>query len=255
MTEGAVVKVETGEITEVRPFSAVDYLKTLGPEALQQQKELAAAYDKAVDALIGPNDVQQERDKNGKVRTFKKKSAWRKLARHFNISVEITKVEYGLRDGTYFYATVTARAKAPWGQVYEDVGACCTDEAVGRRVITTADAIATASTRASNRAISNLIAMGEVSAEEMTKGPQKAQPLSEMPAAIAEDVELTEPLEPKALNDLLLLVASAGIKKAEYPRWYERVTGHEYDGWTREGDAAAIRAECSKLLAKKGAKA
>jgi hypothetical protein len=99
--------------------------------------------------------------------------------------------------GEQFVATVTARAVAPWGQRYEEVGACSTGEAVGRRVITVADAIATASTRASNRAISNLIAMGEVSAEEIQQPPAakaakaapadgptwKGKPLTDYPSA------------------------------------------------------------------------
>src|SRR5688500_11199014 len=104
-----------------------------------------AAYDAAVAALIGPNDVQEE-----KGRTFKKKSAWRKLARHFGISVacslDSVKVE---RHELGFTAYAVANAVAPWGQSWTDVGACSSDEAVGRRVITEADAVATAMTRAS----------------------------------------------------------------------------------------------------------
>lgn len=146
----------------VRDFALADYLQTLNsPAALKQQQQLAAAYDAACTALIGPNDVQKEGG-----RTFKKKSAWRKLARHFTISTAVGSVEREYLN-EHFLATVTVRATAPWGQSAEAVGACCTDEATGRRVITIADAIATAETRATNRAVSNLIAMGEVSAEEI----------------------------------------------------------------------------------------
>jgi hypothetical protein len=132
-------------------------------ESLSQQQQLAAAYDKACHALIGPNDVQKDGN-----REFKKKSAWRKLARHFGISVECELADSRIEstpDG--FIAYARARAVAPWGQSWADVAACSSDEATGRRVITIADAIATAMTRASNRAVSNLIAMGEVSAEEI----------------------------------------------------------------------------------------
>ena len=66
------------------------------------------------------------------------------------------------------------RATAPWGQFAEDIGACGTDEATGKREISWADAVATATTRATNRAVSNLIAMGEVSAEEI--GPKRQAP-------------------------------------------------------------------------------
>lgn len=170
MTTAEAVDTRTGEVVALAPtYDPRAYLASLSRnDGIAIQKQLAAAYDAACAALIGPNDVQKEGG-----REFKKKSAWRKLARYFNISVEIVRVD---RDqlGDHFLATVTARAVAPWGQSYEEVGACGTDEATGRRTITVADAIATASTRASNRAVSNLIAMGEVSAEEI--GERKSYP-------------------------------------------------------------------------------
>lgn len=176
--DGKDVVNATGEvigIVSVAPFEMKDYLATLDGTAIEQQKALATAYDRACTSLIGPNDVQEERG-----RTFKKKSAWRKLARHFGISTQIVGVE---RDfvGENFIATVTVKALGPWGQSAEAVGACATDEATGRRTITIADAVATAETRATNRAISNLIAMGEVSAEEMSKGSGGGRP--DKPAA------------------------------------------------------------------------
>lgn len=159
---GDVVNATTGEVVAVAPFSMIDYLASVStPAAIETQQKLAAAYDTACRALIGPNDVQKEG-----TREFKKKSAWRKLGRHFKISTSVVRVDRELL-GSDFLATITVCATAPWGQSAEAVGACCTDEAVGRRVITIADAIATAETRATNRAVSNLIAMGEVSAEEM----------------------------------------------------------------------------------------
>lgn len=164
------VDTRTGEIVALTPtYDPRAYLASLSRnDGLAIQKQLAAAYDAACAALIGDNDVQKEGN-----RSFKKKSAWRKLARYFNISVEIVRVEREVV-GDHFLATVTAKAVAPWGQSYEEVGACGTDEATGRRTITVADAIATASTRASNRAVSNLIAMGEVSAEEIGDRPAHA---------------------------------------------------------------------------------
>lgn len=165
-----LVRQDTGEVIGVAQFSMTDYLATVNTDAaFKAQQQLAAAYDKACASLIGENDVQREGS-----RTFKKKSAWRKLARHFNISTDVLRVEREYLN-EYFLATVTVRARGPWGQSAEAVGACCTDEATGRRVITIADAIATAETRATNRAVSNLIAMGEVSAEEMSGKPADVQ--------------------------------------------------------------------------------
>ena len=152
------VNGETGEVLTPVPFDAKSYLASLDTEG---QQAMARAYDAACKALIGPNDVQMD-----KGREFKKKSAWRKLARHFGLSTAVTGVQKEYL-GDVFLATVTVKATGPWGQSSDAVGACATDEATGRRVITIADAIATAETRATNRAVSNLIAMGEVSAEEI----------------------------------------------------------------------------------------
>lgn len=150
-------------ISEVEKFSLTRYVNALTPQRIAQQQALSAAYDEACHALIGPNDVQQD-----KGRTFKKKSAWRKLARHFGISVhcDLDSVRIERHAGGFIVYAV-AEAIAPWRQSWTDVGACASDEETGKRVITEADAVGTAMTRASNRAISNLIAMGEVSAEEV----------------------------------------------------------------------------------------
>lgn len=162
-----MVDRSTGEVVETREFNMNAYLSGITSAAsFDHQQKLAAAYDATVKSLIGPNDVQQEGN-----RTFKKKSAWMKLARHFGISTRVVSTKESIAvNGVDFLAVVTVEAVAPWGQSAEAVGACCQDEATGRRVITVADAIATAQTRATNRAVSNLIAMGEVSAEEMSKG-------------------------------------------------------------------------------------
>jgi len=139
------------------------------PDTLKLQNRLAGAYDAACGALLGPNDIQVESG-----RSFKKKSAWRKLARYFGISTSvIDHSERYLVDETtgesIFVASCTVRGTAPWGQTTDATGACGTDEESGRRKISIADAIATAQTRADNRAVSNLVAMGEVSAEEATR--------------------------------------------------------------------------------------
>lgn len=171
-----LVREGTGEVLgNIEAFSMPDYLTSIStPASFQHQQKLAAAYDAACASLIGPNDVQKDGG-----RTFKKKSAWRKLARHFGISTSVTAVDQRAV-GEHFVATVTVKASAPWGQSAEAVGACGGDEATGRRTITIADAIATAETRATNRAVSNLIAMGEVSAEEMGKSTNSAKAPADM---------------------------------------------------------------------------
>lgn len=172
----AVTDTATGEALALLPLDAADvfsmeqYLSSVASEvAFKQQQALAAAYDLACKALIGPNDVQKEG-----TREFKKKSAWRKLQRHFHIRTRVVSREFvdvvakrSDREATYTTALVTVEARAPWGQTAEAIGACGYDEETGKRSITLADMVATAETRATNRAVSNLIAMGEVSAEEI----------------------------------------------------------------------------------------
>lgn len=203
-----LVRESTGEVIE--SFSMPDYLTSIStPQSFAQQQKLAAAYDAACNALIGPNDVQ----KDG-ARTFKKKSAWRKLARHFGISTTVVSVDQRTI-GEHYVATVTVRASAPWGQSAEAAGACGGDEATGRRTITIADAIATAETRATNRAVSNLIAMGEVSAEEQStrgNGTPKAPADMVMPIGKQKGTKLGE----IDTTDLASVVAWC-MEKAKFP--------------------------------------
>jgi len=189
------VAVDAGALVVARPAplsfgEVVDRLAS--PEALEQQQKFMAAYDRAVRALIGPNDVHRA----GDGREYKKKSAWRKLARWAGISTEIVRADRWWEedpDGARHYvARVVVRATAPWGQTVEAVGLCDTRETRFRtgnaRAKATHDVEATAATRATNRAISDLIAAGEVSAEEIEHdgatepAPRPSRPRASRPA-------------------------------------------------------------------------
>jgi hypothetical protein len=177
-----VIDAGTGEVLEgplpatgtalVGSFNMDQYVAALiAPKSFEQQHKLMQVYDQLCRQLIGPDDIQREGN-----REFKKKSAWRKLSRAFGLSVHCDQADCRfimMEDTGEWVVVAKASATAPWGQTWEDVGACGSDEETGRRKITYADAIGTAMTRASNRAVSNLIAMGEVSAEEMQKEPEK----------------------------------------------------------------------------------
>lgn len=196
-------------------------------ESLKRSMVLAETYDKVCRSLLGENDVQVEGRKE-----FKKKSAWRKLGRHFHISVEAVKEPHGRwerlphDDAAHYVAFSEVYATAPWGQTMPGFGACSTREArfytsgpqcpscggamwdnrrddrgdedfackdkgscggvlmpgdwdpkdLGRipnpvaRGKAEHDCLATAQTRAINRAVSELIGMGEVSWEEVEDG-------------------------------------------------------------------------------------
>jgi hypothetical protein len=130
------------------------------------------AYQDLTTRLLDKTDYQPIGPKS-----FKKKSAWRKYAKAFNLSCEIIDkiVERG-EDGKIQYADFVVRATAPSGRYAEAWASCSRSE---RAFSHDQDIAATAQTRAENRAISDLIGAGEVSAEEMAKpgraGTQGAQ--------------------------------------------------------------------------------
>ena len=140
------------------------------------------AYQELTERLIDKTDYQNIGPKR-----FKKKSAWRKYAKAFNLSCEIIDkiVERG-EDGKIQYADFVVRATAPSGRYAEAWASCSRTE---RAFSHDQDIAATAQTRAENRAISDLIGAGEVSAEEMkpgragTQGAQGSAPRPLEPAA------------------------------------------------------------------------
>jgi len=137
------------------------------------------AYQEMLPRLLAPSDWQ-DAGRDGK---FVKKSGWRKIARAFNLSVMVVSVRVE-RDGEGMptRAETIARAQAPNGQVSDADGYCSADEkrfenAKGRQKLEN-DLRATATTRAKNRAISDLVGMGEVSAEEVVPGGGDLMPLA-----------------------------------------------------------------------------
>ena len=126
------------------------------------------AYQELLPRLLDDSDYQEaERGKR-----FVKKSGWRKIARAFNLSVtvESLRVERD-EEGNATRAECVARATAPNGQVQDGDGYCSAEETRfqnqrGRQKLEN-DLRATATTRAKNRAIADLVGMGEVSAEEV----------------------------------------------------------------------------------------
>ena len=124
------------------------------------------AYQSLLPRLLDDSDYQG----TGSDR-FVKKSGWRKIARAFNLSVEIVSISI-LRDerGKPERAECIARALAPNGQIQDADGYCSIEEFTGKRASDPKienTLRATATTRAKNRAIADLVGMGEVSAEEM----------------------------------------------------------------------------------------
>jgi len=139
---------------------------------------------------------------------FVTKSGWRKIATAFNLSVETVMEERTVENGVVTH-TVKARAVAPNGKTATGIGKCASNESnhmeslgesveeaqqefegkwdymyeqddillvdgkyrllLDPRQVNEHDVYATAATRAKNRAISDCVGGGEVSAEEVSK--------------------------------------------------------------------------------------
>ena len=126
-------------------------------QALEEWK----AYQTITELMLDETDYQ---DISG--RRFKKKSAWRKYARAFNITTEIIDKDIVKTDkGAVKEASFIVRATLPTGRYADGWGNCSRQE--GNKAHPNHDIPATAMTRATNRAIADLIGAGEVTAEEI----------------------------------------------------------------------------------------
>jgi hypothetical protein len=127
----------------------------------------------AFDAYL---DLQKQLDKRMpeaiqmiKGNAFRKKQYWRALSRAFGLSVEVRSEERIVtEDGDWGY-TVVYRAEAPNGKFTDGDGCCMASEKFGGGD-TVHNVRSHANTRAFNRAVSNLVGFGEVSADEMPDG-------------------------------------------------------------------------------------
>ena len=135
------------------------------------------AYQQLLPRLLTDDDYQQA----GRGKRFVKKSGWRKIARAFRLNVEIVRLHVERDEhGHPVRAEAVARAIAPNGDFQDGDGYCSVDEdrvsgSRGNRTKLENDLRATATTRAKNRAISDLVGMGEVSADEIALGGEPVE--------------------------------------------------------------------------------
>ena len=134
------------------------------------------AYQRLCKGLLNDSDYQEiivkEKDEDGNYvkvkRHFKKKSAWQKLSRAFNVDTEIVDREIErTKMGRVREAYYCVRASLPNGRSVESDALCSRSEK-GKDKVSDHTIMSTAKTRATNRAIAELIGAGEVSAEEMS---------------------------------------------------------------------------------------
>lgn len=153
-------------------------------------------YQKLVRELLDDSDYQ-EYNQNGKLKKFPKKSAWAKLGRAFNVNTEIIDKEFVLtKTGETREAYYCIRATLPNGRTVESDGSCSRHEK-GKGNATSHTIRSTAKTRATNRAISELIGAGEVSAEELDPSFDNGTPVKKVVDVPAE--EITVDIEEDAL--------------------------------------------------------
>jgi len=117
-----------------------------------------------------------------------KKSWFRKLATAFGISIDIVHQERVNYDW-YHVWNITAKAIAPNGRFATCCASCASNERDYQKVEN--DVRTTAQTRASNRAIADLIGAWEVSAEETTSSPSK-EPVVISPTNDNEPLPITD---------------------------------------------------------------
>ena len=130
--------------------------------------EVAAARMRLFEALkislLQDSDIQTIPTKDGK-RSFIKRSGYRKLALAFNISDEIIKEECIQEPAGVTIWRIHVKASERNGRFAVGIGACSSRERTFAHP--DHDIYATAHTRAKNRAISDLIGSGDISAEEI----------------------------------------------------------------------------------------
>jgi hypothetical protein len=161
----------------VRRERRSEVLRPLDPETLLKSFE---EYQGLLQRLLTDEDWQGRPNKQG---SFVKKKGWRKIATAFDLDVTVipgmSRIERD-EDGAPIRAEVWMRAIAPSGRTMDGDGYCSVTEprfaqAGGRQKLEN-DLRATATTRAKNRAISDLIGMGDVSAEEVDASSNQTGP-------------------------------------------------------------------------------
>lgn len=145
--------------------------EVLMPLDVADQKAAMDTYQRGLREILDASDWQDA----GQGERFVKKSGWRKIAAWFDLSIELVRDDVERdEDGSVKRACVWARAVAASGRFADGDGYCDASESrfrrdAGRQKLEN-DLRGTAATRAINRAISNLVGMGAVSAEEVDAG-------------------------------------------------------------------------------------
>ena len=192
-----------GEIVRTAP---------LMPMALDDAARAMTAYQDLTRSVL---DAADWIGRPGEPESFVKRSGWQKLATFYGVSTELFEQSLERVDGELTRASARVRAIARDGRYADGGGACGRNEprfrsSSGRQKIEH-DLPATAETRATNRAISNLIGFGAVSAEEVDadvragKSSETPNDLPDWAAAIDDDAG------ERFANRLEAILGAAGV--------------------------------------------
>ena len=131
-----------------------------------QTRAAMTVHQQQLAQVVAEGDWQVFRDRGGAERKFLKRSGWRKLAFWYSLDLQVERIDLDRdENGVVIRAHVIARATHPNGRFADGDGGCSARERGFAKP--EHDIAAVAVTRATNRAISNLVGMGEVSAEEV----------------------------------------------------------------------------------------
>lgn len=192
--EAEVVEEESSQQQQTKPAPVPDGENTLVQpvEDIDAVVDLYDRFDEIKEKLLQDEDIQIIQGNK-----HVKKSGWRKIATAFNLSIDVVNKEKDVTDGVVTWR-VEARAIAPNGKTATSWSACASNESnhmdkwkKGReaaedrddvfsvdnkmrrlkkpREVNEHNILSTAETRAKNRAISDLVGGGSVSAEEIEK--------------------------------------------------------------------------------------
>ena len=166
LVEESLVAVETSHM----PVHSGEQMVQALDAYLELQRKLDARMPDAIQMIQG--------------KPFRKKMYWRTIARAFNLSVgKIEGSEQKVVEGEDWGYIVQYRAIAPNGAYADGDGACMASEKP-EKMATVHNVRAHAHTRAFTRATSNLVAFGEVGADECQEADYDDAPYSaEQPAA------------------------------------------------------------------------